>query len=304
MALFNDTTGSYTWIISDTLSNCKVGDKIISKIFSIAVDNLKVQMKIYPNGSKDDFEGYAMVFCKIVDMPEDWKTITICKTVYSPQTKAKQTNLGQYKIGVNQGWKYVLPFNEIKDLNELELIISIKILRIEMKTNTICYPGDTFEYEKQMNLTYTLSSDDIQLLKYCKMGKMVESSIFNSMWCIRLCPNGCAPRDTGKCAVGLTLCGLPKDISKIKVRWSIQCESMNVESSQTSDFSVSSSTKGCNIGTFKQFKCLNELCINIHVQIIKEFDNNNKKIPIKFTESKRELFNKFDDNINDNYDDS
>eukprot|EP01084_Bolivina_argentea_P147660 258306_1 len=303
MALFNDT-GSYTWTISKKLSSYKVGDKLVSDIFGIAIENLKCQMKIYPNGSKDDFEGYAMVFCKIVCMPDNWKTITICKTVSSPQTKSKQTNMGQYRIGINQGWKYVLPFAEIKDLNFLELIISIRILRIEMKNSIIHYPNDNFEYEKQMNLQYILSSSDILLLKHCKMGKMVESSIFNSMWCIRLCPNGCAPRDTGKCAVGLTLCGLPKDISKIKVRWSIQCESMNVESSQTSDFSVSSSTKGCNIGTFKQFKCLNELCINIHVQIIKEFDNNNKKIPIKFTESKRELFNKFDDNINDNYDDS
>eukprot|EP01084_Bolivina_argentea_P147661 258307_1 len=261
--------GSFTWTISKKLCNCKVGHKLTSEIFPIAAENLKCQMKIYPNGYKNDFEGYAMVFCKIVEMPENWKTITICKTIHSPQTTSKQTNMGQYKIGIYQGWKYVLPFDEIKDLNELVLILNIRILRIEMKTNNdIIYPPNkSFEHNKQMNLQYKLSNDDIQLLKHCKMGKTAESKIFNDMWCIQLCPHGCTPRDSDKCAVGLTLCGLPKNVSKLKVRWTIQCDAFYIDSTQTSDFSIDSTTKGCNIGTFKQFKQLNELCINIHVQI-------------------------------------
>ena len=131
-----------------------------------------------------------MVFVKIVSMPANWRSITICKTIDSPQTKSSQTNMGKYNIGQNQGWKYVLPFNEIKELDHLKISISIKILRIYQKNNEqqIIYPKP-FKYEKKQRLEYKLDGDMIQKLKHCKCGKMVESNIFNSMWCIRICPS-------------------------------------------------------------------------------------------------------------------
>eukprot|EP01083_Nonionella_stella_P054455 143724_1 len=289
MALFDDF-GTYTWTIDKPLSDRKVGEKLTSPSFSIAIDNLKCEMKLYPNGSKDDFVGYCMVFFRIVQMPHNWKTVRLCRTIHSPQTKSQQTHMGEYKAGVYQGWKYVLPFVEIKSLQTLQIAINVRILRIQMVNNHIHYPKQ-LEYQKEHQLSYQLDQNMIQDLKRsCKIGKMVESNILNDMWCIRICPNGSTPRDAGKCVLGLTLCALPHKVSRVKVKWSITCESMNIHSSQESDFSLDSATKGCNIGTFKQFKCLDDLMINIDISILKEYDNQKRKWNPRLSQSKTNGF--------------
>jgi len=145
-----------------------------------------------------------------------------------------------------------------------------------MKDNTL-YHFKEFLYEKQQHLEYKLDKEIMSNLKHCKCGKMVESNIFNDMWCIRICPNGTNPRDAGKCALGLTLCGLPQNASKLRVQWTISCDQMNIHSSQMSEFSVTGTTKGCNIGTLKQFQKLDMLLIIVDITVLREYDNNGKE---------------------------
>ena len=65
---------------------------------------------------------------------------------------------------------------------------------------------------------------------------------------------------------------LPANCSKLKVQWNISCEQMNIHSSQTSDFSTHGTTKGCNIGTFKQFVKLNDLTVVIEIIVLRCVD--------------------------------
>ena len=274
-------SGSHTWTITgqllEDILDAKTGERFSSELFEIA--NLKCQIKLCPNGNKEQFNGYCRIFIKIVSMPSQWKTITICRTIGSLQTQSRETRIARCGVGDAKGWVYPLPFSELQGGNfkKLEFCVFIKILRVTLASGEGHYQCH-FGYNKTQQLSYKLEPKLLDKLKRCRPGKMVESGTFGSMWTVQICPNGDIPEYAGKCMVVLNLCGLPQNVGKFKVEWNIQCKEMNANISSTADFSIESTGKFCNIGRFADFQNLDSFSVNIHVFILTVYNNDGEVI--------------------------
>ena len=73
-----DNYGLYTWKISDyqtvkKILRCKNGDKFMSDPFTIS--RLKCQLIIYPNGDKQELDGYFVIQFHLLSLPKYVKNV-------------------------------------------------------------------------------------------------------------------------------------------------------------------------------------------------------------------------------------
>jgi len=269
-------SGSFTWsitgqLLEDVLSSA-TGDRFSSEVFPIAA--LRCQMKLCPNGNKSQFNGYCRLFIKIVSMPAEWGSITICRTIDCPQTQSRETRIARCGVGDAKGWVYPLPLSELQEghFDKVEFSVFVRILRVVLASGDPLYQNH-FGYLKTQQLSYRLDDGLLDRLKHCRPGKMVESGAFGQMWTVQICPNGDIPEYAGKCMVVLNLMGLPPNVSKLNVEWNIQCKEMKANISSTADFSIESTGKFCNIGRFSDFQQLRAFSVQIHVFILSVYDD-------------------------------
>eukprot|EP01084_Bolivina_argentea_P208222 355099_1 len=282
--------GQYTWTIKGQLLNdvlhAKVGQRFKSETFNIiSIGNSRWQIELHPTGWEKKYAGYSTVYLSLLSMPQSWNEIIICRTIKCIQTESSLSKIVSYKPSQSRGWIYALPFDEIKhsNLSKVEFMITIKTLQIKQQETNIYHNLLSINYQKQQQINLQIDEDMMQKLKYCKPGKRIESKLFNSIWCISICPNGNIPANKGKCVVSLCLCCLPSNISKWKVKMNIKCDGMK-QKAITHEFSIKHSNKEWNEGTFDRFKKLDSFNMIIDVLIQKEYDQNGDEIEIDHCE--------------------
>eukprot|EP01084_Bolivina_argentea_P306052 528789_1 len=113
-------------------------------------------------------------------------------------------------------------------------------------------------------------------------GKTFESPIYNQMWCLKIVPNN---KDFFKneAPIYLQMCACPKNISKMCVRWKINCTELEITTDETADFDINPDGDNCwgvkNILSFKQFKnCKSaDITLSVNINILELYDNNGNK---------------------------
>merc|ERR1719384_658048 len=78
--------------------------------------------------------------------------------------------------------------------------------------------------------------------------------------------------------VVLNLTGLPRGVERMKVEWNIECAAMKANISSTAEFSVESTGKFCNIGTFEDFCSVDEFSVDINVFILALLDRDGREL--------------------------
>eukprot|EP01083_Nonionella_stella_P195613 720434_1 len=274
--------GFHQWTIKGSLLNdvlsSKVGKTFRSDQFKMAnIGNSVWQIEIHPNGWDHTCKGYCTVYLSLLTMPSSWNKIIICRTIQCPQTGSSLTKIASYTRRESRGWMYALPYDELQngDLSTLDLMITIQTLQIQLKRSQELYYEFDFVYQKKRQFMYKVDEAMMNRLTQCNPGKRVESEIFDRLWCVGLCPNGNTPQNAGKCVVSLSLCALPRNVCRMKVRWTMSIKKVNQKASKTNDFSFDSECKTVNWSaiSFSKFKKVKqELTVWLEIEILSEYD--------------------------------
>eukprot|EP01083_Nonionella_stella_P147218 464123_1 len=117
-------------------------------------------------------------------------------------------------------------------------------------------------------------------LKSFDNGKGICSDIYNDIWCLRLYPNGYWSGKEGDVRIALCLCGLPPNISKMNVQWTVHCHEANIKHTFTKDFDEENEY-GCwyeNTISFAEFCKYNTWTVSVNVTVLNEFDMNGNDV--------------------------
>ena len=142
------------------------------------------------------------------------------------------------------------------------------------------------DYPKNYNVPLLKSQEiawgiDKKLLKYLKqayIGKSVESEIYNKMWRMFIYPNGYTDTHSGECWVGLTCCGLPRGVHRMKVENEVTIIEANVINKYTCDFHVDQYGRQSEIMAFDKMKKYDKLTIKMVITIKSIYDKNDNEI--------------------------
>ena len=195
--------GECIWSIDKNLRN-KSQERILTKILNakngqefksnkFTIGQITWQIRLFPNGTDKESIGSCDVYLKLISMPSSWKEITITLTIKSIQTYSSYTHMNTCKIGESFGWpSYTLSQSELRDgnFNGIDFFISIKILKIiYVDSNDIIYKYDP-KLKRNAKLIWRMDEKTLKYLKISKIGKRVESDIYDGLWCICIYPNG------------------------------------------------------------------------------------------------------------------
>lgn len=98
------------------------------------------------------------------------------------------------------------------------MAIKIKIISMTLESpRCILYPVDNdMHLHKTQTITWKINKGIMDYCKKANFSKQIESNIHGTIWSLCLCPNGMDSSSAGKCKIGLTLCGLPTPVQKIR----------------------------------------------------------------------------------------
>eukprot|EP01083_Nonionella_stella_P150363 478914_1 len=94
----------------------------------------------------------------------------------------------------------------------------------------------TNEYKTKTQLQWKIDEEMMKKLKSFDKGKRICSDILNDIWCLKLYPNGSWSGKEGDVRIYLYLCGLPPNVSKMNVRWTVHCHEANIKKTWRNDF--------------------------------------------------------------------
>lgn len=156
------------------------------------------------------------------------------------------------------------------------------------------------KYDKKQSIKWEIDKDLLEIMKESHIGKKYESDVFNDIWAIGCCPNGPDMDDKGIVFIYLNLCGLPQNISKIKVKWRVRIIETGTVDNNIDDFDYNNygwewSTKQL---MFNEFKKYSTFTIIIDIMIIKEIDNDGDEIMISTMNDVVNEWTKFVENTN------
>ena len=127
----------------------------------------------------------------------------------------------------------------------------IQILRVNSKIGykrrTVYEKNLLYCNEYHFKLEWNISSNLLQTMYQCPMGKYFESDIFYEMFNLRVSPNGISNgtnNNKGNVTLFLNLCCLPPKISKIRVKYVLYEESSNTKWKFARDFTYNASLSG------------------------------------------------------------
>eukprot|EP01083_Nonionella_stella_P069012 183663_1 len=87
----------------------------------------------------------------------------------------------------------------------------------------------TNKYKRKTQLQWKIDEQMMKKLKSFDKGKAICSDIFNDIWCLTLYPNGEWNTKEGDVRIELWLCGLPPNVSKMNVQWTVHCHEANIK---------------------------------------------------------------------------
>eukprot|EP01083_Nonionella_stella_P173159 596446_1 len=104
-------------------------------------------------------------------------------------------------------------------------------------------------------------------LKSFDKGKGICSDILNDIWCLTLHPNGYWNTKEGDIWIELRLCGLPPNVSKLKVKWSVHCHEANIKQTFTKDLDEENRSWGDYTISFAEFCKYNTWTVSVNVKV-------------------------------------
>ena len=260
-------SGEYEWNITDPSFVSKFlaappGARFSSDTFIIG--GLEWKIHAYPKGKfeapkqrKDHIEGcelYLQLLSK--SWPHKMKKIIFNYRLYCPAANSSFTNIHSWNKSDKKYFVHwfrgTLTTKELEacEGRQINFKFYINILRIinfahnpksryhnrskQVQSSPVKYQfpfklssidpsnpnKNVFEYEYKV--------DNIEeLFVNTKCGKHLESPIFDNLWCLRIAPKGWKLNAQNYVCLWLQLCGLPINISKLKVRFTVKCVETN-----------------------------------------------------------------------------
>ena len=277
-------SGQYSWVINGTLLqamlNASNGQTFTSHIFQIG--HLNWQIEACPNGYKKDQIGHFNVYITLLSCPNKWKSLTVHRRIYCEETESCSSNISVYKKDKSMSWPSgTLLLNEIKHLSltQIKLTVRISILKITKADNGIVYQNP-MKMVKHSSFSWLIGSQTLNKMKNAYTGKRFESSIFDNMWLLQICPNGQNIENKGDCLLCLSLCILPQNISRVTINYKFECKELNVSTEDTEDFDYSNHDQFWSLNSlaFEKIKNYNgqTLMINVEIAVLNIYDIDGK----------------------------
>eukprot|EP01084_Bolivina_argentea_P099155 178246_1 len=268
--------GKYEWNI-DMFSN----KLIISPVF--VVSHLKWIIKIKKkNGS--------LILCvEILTIPKEWKSILASVTIQCEQTKCQQTRIINYsETNTVHAWPKELLHIKLStinsmNINELNIIIQINILRIITQKNNLLYQQNMTMYEQNDKIEWTIDKETMKMMKNCIMGQCFENNInANQIFYLSCFPNGTDSQTKGDVRLFLCIRSFPSNILSLRVQFTLYCIEENIFNTnitQLKSIYELSECKQCaewdlNCLSFDNFKKHNNITFGVNVLILNEYDFN------------------------------
>ena len=122
-------------------------------------------------------------------------------------------------------------------------------MRIILKQKSLIYYQMPINYESRKRLIWKLDEDTMQILKRSQNGGRITSSVYDSIWALDICPHGdFEPNNKGKCVIGLTLCGIPSNTSKLRVQSQLCVNQLNFKTIHTDIYSLTGDRLSAIVG--------------------------------------------------------
>eukprot|EP01083_Nonionella_stella_P107060 309654_1 len=281
-------SGSYCWQIDnetlmEKILRAKNGEKFKSDFFEIG--KLEWRIIICPNGLTATNKNRFCVYLQLVTMSNQWKYIMLCHNAYCTQTMNGCTAIVQYeRNGQSKGASngiYLLSQLKRDAPTSLTIQISLTILKIVLKNDYILFKHDQqfrSYYNNKQTIEWRIDSTVFDKIKHAYPGQPFEDKQ-NGNWRLVCYPNGNTDKYQGHTGVYLTLCGLPKNVLKVSVKYTFKLVETNTILSDSHDFSYNDSSVG--IAKFIQFEELTEceqLEFIAEIEILKQYDYDGNEI--------------------------
>eukprot|EP01083_Nonionella_stella_P141915 438113_1 len=219
---------TFVWRIDDAFAWWETN--IVSDVFRIA--QLNWQIDLHPRM----LGGLCGFFIKLLELPSSWKSIFCQLHIECPEMQIKLVLPLSYKhVGYQRHGTYISSFKDFESScnQQLTFVITIHIARITLKEDkAILFQMATNKYRPKVQLQWKIGEEMMKQLKSFVKPKGICSDIYNDIWCLHLYPNGTGLGqgiDWEKVVISLYLCGLPANISKMSVRWTVRCHADNDE---------------------------------------------------------------------------
>eukprot|EP01083_Nonionella_stella_P275553 935872_1 len=209
---------------------------------------------IYPNGSWKGKDGDVRIGLHLCGLPPNVSKMSVQWTVHCHEANIKQTSWKSifcqlriecpqiqnkmvfprsymYNKAIAYGG-YISSFEDLKASCDkaLTFVITIHMARITLKEdNKILFQMRTNKYKRKTQLQWKIDEEMMKKLKSFDKGKGICSDILNDIWCLKLYPNGSWKGKDGDVRIGLHLCGLPPNVSKMSVQWTVHCHEANIK---------------------------------------------------------------------------
>eukprot|EP01083_Nonionella_stella_P050613 134587_1 len=160
--------------------------------------------------------------------------------------------------------------------------------RITLKEdNKILFQMRTNKYKRKTQLQWRIDEETMKKLKSFDKGKGICSDILNDIWCLKLYPNGAWYSKEGDVRIVLDLCGLPPNVSKMSVQWTVHCHEANIKRTFTYDFDEENRGHAWSNNTisFAKFCKYNTWTVTVNANVLNEFDLNGEDVTMKRIES-------------------
>eukprot|EP01083_Nonionella_stella_P171207 584343_1 len=185
---------------------------------------------------------------------------------------------------------YISSFEDLKASCDkaLTFVITIHMARITLKEdNKILFQMRTNKYKRKTQLQWKIDEEMMKKLKSFDKGKGICSDILNDIWCLKLYPNGSWKGKDGDVRIGLHLCGLPPNVSKMSVQFTVYCHEANIEQTKTKGFDEENIGWNWNMNTisFAEFVEYNTWTVTVNVNVLNEFDANGDDVTMQRIES-------------------
>eukprot|EP01084_Bolivina_argentea_P180670 312136_1 len=238
--------GSYQWDIDGPLTHkivyAKCGDPFDSNTFTIG--QLKWILRLYPNGWDAHNKGYTGIFVQLLGMPSTWKSIFCQLHIECPQIEIKMIESVSYNKPHSFG-SYISSFKQLKQYKpkQFTFTVSIDITRITSKTHNhilyqmpIRFNKSTRPKNSNIHVEWKLDKAMMKTLKTYDRPKGICSQIHNDMWIVKLFPNGGWHTKAQQVEIGLELCCLPFNASKLTVQWTAALKRHKAKQTLTSEY--------------------------------------------------------------------
>lgn len=215
MALHALNHGSHSWLIDDEslveqIIGAKCGTKFVSNPFSMV--GLKWRLEIYPNGRLKQYEGYFMIYLRLLTLPPCIDKMQICRVFRVIENQCSNIWIFTLRRNEYAYWNKKCPLSELIEMDSKTITIYVEVhiqklfLSSTPRLNRLAMDKSYGKIEgMKRQLEYKLSPEELALFPDAKSTKQMSTDIIDNMWSISWYPNGCKDEYKGYVSVGLNI---------------------------------------------------------------------------------------------------